>query len=374
MISAATLNSELINKIAQDFAQATSLAVVVVNIHGDEISELFNFTPFCQMMRQHPQLSTRCRMSDRCGGLEASKSDQPCIYRCHAGLTDFSIPLVIAGHLVGFVLCGQVRLRNDDVDLVDILNVDDCWQADPELLNEFRKVPEMDYSRVMASADLLKLIVENCLKKQLNFVVIKENKSQSDSLRQTRAPGPHDNKMKKALRYIDAHLSDDLRLEDVASHVYLSPYYFSKLFKKYHGIGFNAWVNQQRMASARELLCHSDWSIASIARNLGFSQTSYFCKVFRQTYQVTPQVYRQQVSDNAAMEQAINAEIQSLIAACQRCPAKVVLVTNEVGMGIVPESRLARHFRDIAGRVNQQLAAAANEVWLVVSGIGVKIK
>ena len=302
MISAATLNSELINKIAQDFAQATSLAVVVVNIHGDEISELFNVTPFCQMMRQHPQLSTRCRMSDRCGGLEASKSDQPCIYRCHAGLTDFSIPLVIAGHLVGFVLCGQVRLRNDDVDLVDILNVDDCWQADPELLNEFRKVPEMDYSRVMASADLLKLIVENCLKKQLNFVVIKENKSRSDSVRQTRAPNPHDNKMKKALRYIDAHLSDDLRLEDVASHVYLSPYYFSKLFKKYHGIGFNAWVNQQRMASARELLCHSDWSIASIARNLGFSQTSYFCKVFRQTYQVTPQVYRQQVSENAAME------------------------------------------------------------------------
>lgn len=89
------------------------------------------------------------------------------------------------------------RLRNDDVDLVDILNVDDCWQADPELLNEFRKVPEMDYSRVMASADLLKLIVENCLKKQLNFVVIKENKSQSDSVRQTRAPNPHDNKMKK---------------------------------------------------------------------------------------------------------------------------------------------------------------------------------
>ncbi|QLV00542.1 regulatory protein PocR [Escherichia marmotae] len=304
MISAATLNSELINKIAQDFAQATSLAVVVVNIHGDEISELFNFTSFCQMMRRHPQLSTRCRMSDRCGGLEASKSDQPCIYRCYAGLTDFSIPLVIAGHLVGFVLCGQVRLRNDDVDLVDILNVDDCWQADPELLNEFRKVPEMDYSRVMASADLLKLIVENCLKKQLNFVVIKENKPYSDPLRQTRTPNPHDNKMKKALRYIDAHLSDDLRLEDVASHVYLSPYYFSKLFKKYHGIGFNAWVNQQRMASARELLCHSDWSIASIARNLGFSQTSYFCKVFRQTYQVTPQVYRQQISENTAAETA----------------------------------------------------------------------
>ncbi|QCZ31893.1 regulatory protein PocR [Escherichia fergusonii] len=305
MISASTLNSELINKIAQDFAQATSLAVVIVNIHGDEISQLFNFTPFCQLMRQHPQHSERCRMSDRCGGFESSKSEKPCIYRCHAGLTDFSIPLVIAGHLVGFVLCGQVRLRNDgDADLVDILNIDNCWQADPDLLNEFRKVPEMDYSRVMASADLLKLIVENCLKNQLNFIVIKESKPGSEIAHQSRASSPHDNKMKKALRYIDAHLSDDLRLEDVASHVYLSPYYFSKLFKKYNGIGFNAWVNQQRMASARELLSHSDWSISSIARNLGFSQTSYFCKVFRQTYQITPQAYRQQINENAIAQMA----------------------------------------------------------------------
>lgn len=78
--------------------------------------------------------------------------------------------------------------------------------------------------------------------------------------------------------------------------------------------------------------------------------------------------------DFAAMERMIDDEIHTLIAACQRCPSTVVLVTNEVGMGIVPENRLARHFRDIAGRVNQRLASAADEVWWVVSGIGVKIK
>jgi hypothetical protein len=48
----------------------------------------------------------------------------------------------------------------------------------------FRDVPEMDYSRVIASADLLKLIVENCLKKQLNFVVIKDNPSRTTRARQ----------------------------------------------------------------------------------------------------------------------------------------------------------------------------------------------
>lgn len=78
--------------------------------------------------------------------------------------------------------------------------------------------------------------------------------------------------------------------------------------------------------------------------------------------------------DYARLEQQVQDEIDRLIAACRRCPSQVVLVTNEVGMGIVPENRLARHFRDIAGRVNQRLAQAADEVWLVVSGIGVKIK
>lgn len=78
--------------------------------------------------------------------------------------------------------------------------------------------------------------------------------------------------------------------------------------------------------------------------------------------------------DYALLEARVQEEIERLIVACASCPAPIVLVTNEVGMGIVPENRLARHFRDIAGRVNQRLAQAADDVWLVVSGIGVKIK
>ena len=50
MTSVSSLDSDLINKIALDFAHATGLAVVV-NIHGEEISERFNFTLFCQKMR-----------------------------------------------------------------------------------------------------------------------------------------------------------------------------------------------------------------------------------------------------------------------------------------------------------------------------------
>ncbi|HEY4707943.1 MAG TPA: bifunctional adenosylcobinamide kinase/adenosylcobinamide-phosphate guanylyltransferase, partial [Thermodesulfobacteriota bacterium] len=54
--------------------------------------------------------------------------------------------------------------------------------------------------------------------------------------------------------------------------------------------------------------------------------------------------------------------------------ASVIAVSNEVGLGIVPDNALARRFRDIAGTVNQEAAKAASEVWFVASGIPLRMK
>ncbi len=54
--------------------------------------------------------------------------------------------------------------------------------------------------------------------------------------------------------------------------------------------------------------------------------------------------------------------------------AKVIIVSNEVGLGIVPENKLARDFRDIAGRVNQLVAKESEEVFFLISGIPWRIK
>ena len=55
-------------------------------------------------------------------------------------------------------------------------------------------------------------------------------------------------------------------------------------------------------------------------------------------------------------------------------PAPLILVSNEVGQGIVPEHALARTFRDLAGQVNQRLAARADSVWLVTAGLPLQLK
>lgn len=65
---------------------------------------------------------------------------------------------------------------------------------------------------------------------------------------------------------------------------------------------------------------------------------------------------------------------QALIAALPRQQSPVILVTNEVGLGIVPDNALARAFRDAAGTLNQWVAAAADEVILAVAGLPMKVK
>ena len=67
-------------------------------------------------------------------------------------------------------------------------------------------------------------------------------------------------------------------------------------------------------------------------------------------------------------------EIEALVEALRSPPCDLLVVTNEVGMGIVPENEAARTFRDVAGRLNARVARMADNVVLLVSGIPVTIK
>ncbi|GBF78406.1 adenosylcobinamide kinase/adenosylcobinamide phosphate guanyltransferase [Paenibacillus sp. 598K] len=71
---------------------------------------------------------------------------------------------------------------------------------------------------------------------------------------------------------------------------------------------------------------------------------------------------------------ALAAETEQLIELCSSYPLPLLLVTNEVGGGLVPEYPLGRRFRDEAGRLNRRLAAVCERVYLVTAGIPVELK
>ena len=70
----------------------------------------------------------------------------------------------------------------------------------------------------------------------------------------------------------------------------------------------------------------------------------------------------------------IPSRVKKFLKAMRACPSHVVIVSNELGLGLVPGDALSREFRDLAGRMNQLIAAEADEVHLLVSGLPLRLK
>jgi len=71
---------------------------------------------------------------------------------------------------------------------------------------------------------------------------------------------------------------------------------------------------------------------------------------------------------------SVSEATADLLHAIRTTRARVVIVSNELGLGLVPATKAVRAFRDLAGRVNQQVAAEADEVYLTISGLPLRLK
>lgn len=102
----------------------------------------------------------------------------------------------------------------------------------------------------------------------------------------------HSDIIHKVINYIRQNYTEKITLDDVANVVYLSSSYLSKIFKEEMGCSFTYYVNTQRIEQSKDLLLNHTMSLADIATLVGFSDQSYFSKVFGRIVGITPQQYR----------------------------------------------------------------------------------
>ncbi len=281
-------SSDMINEIAYDFAMATGLAVLVIDLEGNEISPRFNFTPLCEKVRTLSSLFEICKRCDRVGGLTTLQEQKTMLYRCHVGLVDFSIPLIIKGNLLGFVQCGQAKVLND-TRIPIITHHKHNWQQNFELLRLYEELPTVKMRKLVSSSAILKNIIDNYLSEKLVLTSFSSHDKEelcSDTNTQSKY------KIEKAIEFINTNISSYLTLDSVAYHIDLSPFYFSRLFKKYTKIGFNTYLNQQRINDAKLLLTNDYIAVSDIAKKVGYNNTSYFIKQFKKQCDMTPLEFR----------------------------------------------------------------------------------
>lgn len=80
------------------------------------------------------------------------------------------------------------------------------------------------------------------------------------------------------------------------------------------------------------------------------------------------------IMEHTAGDDELQMRMEELLTAIKDFKGACILVSNEVGLGIVPDNPLARRFRDLAGILNQRIAEASHEAYFVAAGIPVKIK
>lgn len=113
----------------------------------------------------------------------------------------------------------------------------------------------------------------------------------TDTLELSRV-GLVDRRIRRAVELMLAQLDQELSLKDLAAASYLSPFHFSRLFKKLTGATPHAYLAGLRTATAQKLLAETDLSITEISSRVGYSSPSHFSKGFRQATGLTPRAFR----------------------------------------------------------------------------------
>lgn len=97
----------------------------------------------------------------------------------------------------------------------------------------------------------------------------------------------------KVLAHLEANYSQDIKLQELADICYLSKYHFSRTFKKVYAMGWVQFLHKIRIEKAESLLLYTDQDVTEISYAVGFPDTSYFIKRFKQYHLLTPTVFRQ---------------------------------------------------------------------------------
>lgn len=150
------VNIELLQSIQDNCSKAMGLAFVTVDYKGRPITKYSGFTDHCALGRELQGFSEMCEQCDAHGGLHSAITGQPYIYRCHADLVDFAVPLILNDNYLGSVMGGQVRLTDAEERELEHIIPRGNWRKNEAMAEAYRQVKELTYDKLLASVQVVR--------------------------------------------------------------------------------------------------------------------------------------------------------------------------------------------------------------------------
>lgn len=165
------LDLEKWEKLQESLALSTRLAIILVDYKGRPVTKHSQVQPFCQLVRHSPELSKLCEKCDARGGLEAVRTGQPFIYRCHFNIVDMAIPIIVDDQYVGAIMAGEVLLEDHQEELEQVLTMNDAFIQEFLVTHQelYQQYPVLELADLEKSAtliaDLSQYIISEAIKK-----------------------------------------------------------------------------------------------------------------------------------------------------------------------------------------------------------------
>lgn len=314
--------------IQDQLAEITGTAIITINYRGTPITKHSLRTEFCSVIRSNPVSCKRCYKCDALAGLEAVRLDRPFIYLCHCGIVDVAVPVVVDGMYLGAVMFGEVRLPEGDSEdkvrrLVNEISSfqPESGQTQWELMELYDRIPEMEYAQIEKAGKTIESIIQyiigqavNIQTKEQTFDWMIKNVTSQDGektqkfnsyIEEVRAPSvkpvasvsnlpvsiERNSPVYPAVVYIEEHIDQKITLDEMAALCNVSNSYFSRVFSRDVKEGFRDYADRRKVSAAKEMLHESNASVSEVSDQLGFSDISYFIKIFKRMEGITPKAY-----------------------------------------------------------------------------------
>lgn len=304
--------------------KATNFAIIMVNYKGIPVTKHSAIQPFCEEMRKDPLFSTYCEKCDARGGLESVRSQQPYIYRCHFDILDMAIPILFEDHYLGALLAGQVKLSDGEENLEQLLQipVSEKQAVLEKFAKKYQELPKVSLQKVEETAILLKELSQYLVSEAIQKEFLVEMYEEKLWIKPTTPPAATLQKLSQELQltarkqtfkksihqfYVaqnsllqpafDALFQNKhhyFSQKEAADKCQLSVSHFAKLFKIETGENFSSFYRSLKIYWGKESLKLENITVSELAEDLGYSDASYFIKVFKKETGMTPYYFRGQ--------------------------------------------------------------------------------
>ncbi|WP_010236498.1 sensor histidine kinase [Clostridium arbusti] len=174
------IDIEEFQKIQDDIACSTGIAIITVDYNGRPITKHSMCTGFCKIMREENDSRELCEKCDSIGGQESARIGLPYVYKCYNGLIDFAVPIILDGQYIGALMAGQVFTEESkSLELKKIILGKSNTKYDEKLMIEYKKLCVIPYKRIKSIGKMMfhisNYIVSQAALKRLQQELNEEN-------------------------------------------------------------------------------------------------------------------------------------------------------------------------------------------------------